>query len=146
LLQEEILQILRSRPDSQMIGQKSATVSAAFEFTPVKISGCCIGAARAASVLTFSHTHQVVRCYLVYRPGMRRSRWRTRPGAYFGDNPMREYNEYVARAAVCEQRAKENSSRPIFDKFAKWIVTDRVDVGRRPPRQTSYATVSARGV
>jgi hypothetical protein len=30
------------------------------------------------------------------------------PGAfYFGDNPMREYNEYGARVAVCEQRAKE---------------------------------------
>ena len=38
----------------------------------------------------------------------------TRWGFYFGDNRMRwgqsnayEYNEYVARAAVCEQRAKE---------------------------------------
>jgi hypothetical protein len=28
-------------------------------------------------------------------------------GFYFGDDPMREYNEYVARVAICEQRAKD---------------------------------------
>jgi hypothetical protein len=31
----------------------------------------------------------------------------TRRGFYFGDDPMREYNDYVARVAVCEQRAKD---------------------------------------
>jgi hypothetical protein len=31
----------------------------------------------------------------------------TRGELLFWDNRMREYNEYVARAAVCEQRAKE---------------------------------------
>jgi hypothetical protein len=31
----------------------------------------------------------------------------TRRGVYFGGNSMREYNEYVARATVCEQRAKD---------------------------------------
>jgi hypothetical protein len=30
------------------------------------------------------------------------------PGAfYFGNNPMRECNEYVARVALCEQTAKD---------------------------------------
>jgi hypothetical protein len=28
-------------------------------------------------------------------------------GLLFWDNPMREYNEYMARVAVCEQRAKD---------------------------------------
>jgi hypothetical protein len=32
---------------------------------------------------------------------------RTRGKLLFGDNPMREHDEYMARAAVCEQRAKE---------------------------------------
>jgi hypothetical protein len=31
----------------------------------------------------------------------------TRGAFSFGDNRMHEYNEYVARAAVCEQRAKD---------------------------------------
>jgi hypothetical protein len=31
----------------------------------------------------------------------------TQPIDYFGDKRMRECNEYVARAAVCEQRAKD---------------------------------------
>ena len=31
----------------------------------------------------------------------------THGGLYFGDNPMREHNEYMARAALCEQRAKD---------------------------------------
>jgi hypothetical protein len=31
----------------------------------------------------------------------------TRRGFYFGDNSMREYNEYVARVAACERRAKD---------------------------------------
>ena len=30
----------------------------------------------------------------------------TRRGFYFGNNPMREHNEYVARVAACEQSAK----------------------------------------
>ena len=44
----------------------------------------------------------------MYRPGMTRLPvTHTRGKLYFGDNRMHEYNEYVARAAVCEQRAKE---------------------------------------
>jgi hypothetical protein len=43
----------------------------------------------------------------------------TRPIAYFGDNPMREYNEYVARAAVCEQRAKDARSE---SEKQSWLV------------------------
>jgi hypothetical protein len=31
----------------------------------------------------------------------------TRRGFYFGKNPMREYNEYMARVAECERRAKD---------------------------------------
>jgi hypothetical protein len=31
----------------------------------------------------------------------------TRQGFYFGKNPMREYNDYMARVAQCEQRAKD---------------------------------------
>ncbi len=68
---------------------------------------------RTASVLTL---RTPIRSYAViwpdrfwvYRPGMRSSRWHTRAGGfYFGDNPMRECNEYVARVALCEQRAKD---------------------------------------
>jgi hypothetical protein len=43
----------------------------------------------------------------MYRPGMGRLPTHTRGVLLFGDNRMREDNEYVARAAVCEQRAKE---------------------------------------
>ena len=31
----------------------------------------------------------------------------TRGGFYFGENPMHAYSEYMARVAVCEQRAKD---------------------------------------
>jgi hypothetical protein len=44
----------------------------------------------------------------VYRPEMTRLPVTpTRGGFYFGDNRLHEDNEYVARAAVCEQRAKD---------------------------------------
>jgi hypothetical protein len=33
------------------------------------------------------------------------SQWRAHAGLFWGQS--REYNEYVARAAVCEQRAKD---------------------------------------
>ena len=62
--------------------------------------------------LNSSDTHWVVRCYwpdgFRCTPGMTRLPvTHTRGAFYFGDNRMREDNEYVARAAVCEQRAKE---------------------------------------
>ena len=45
----------------------------------------------------------------MYRPGMKRVpvTHTHAQSFYFGDNRMREYNEYVARVAVCEQRAKD---------------------------------------
>jgi hypothetical protein len=38
---------------------------------------------------------------------MRSSRGAHTQGLLFWDNPMREYHEYTARVAVCEQRAKD---------------------------------------
>jgi|SRR5215469_13575978 len=67
---------------------------------------------RRRSRLNSSHTHEVVRCYLpdgvacADRDG-KLSVAHTGRGLILGIIQMREYNEYLTRAAVCEQRAKD---------------------------------------
>ena len=43
----------------------------------------------------------------------------TRGGLLFWDNPMREYNEYMARVAICEQRAKDGRTE---SEKQSWLV------------------------
>jgi hypothetical protein len=63
---------------------------------------------KGASVLTLRTPMRSYAVIWVYPQGFR---WHTHAGALFGDNSMDEYNEYVARAAVCEQRAKTPAAK-----------------------------------
>ncbi len=66
----------------------------------------------ATCTLNSSHTHSIVSCYLagwVLRvPAGNEKLPVVHTGGFLSwGQPMREHNEYVARVAVCEQRAKD---------------------------------------